>query len=76
MTIVDFFFRLVFVDFEFFDFPKKTIGPEASEKLLGSSEGVRDGIWGCLGGVREASWGVLGVSGGSGGRLGGSGRAS
>ena len=36
-------FEMIIPDFWF---PKKVLGSEASEKLFGSSEGVRKGIWG------------------------------
>ncbi len=52
MTVVDFFFDFFSTISNFSIFPKKCIGPGASEKPFGPS-----------GGVREASWGVLGVSG-------------
>ena len=74
MTTVDdrcrLFFRHVFDDFEFLDFPKKVIGPDASEKHFGSSGGVREGIWGRPGGSGRRLGGSWGSPGGSGGRLG------
>ena len=74
MAVVDFFFDMFSTISKFLIFPKKVIGPDASEKHFRSSGGVREGIWGCPGGVREASWGVLGLSGeGPGGALGGPG---
>ena len=79
MTTVDdrcrLFFRHVFDDFEVFDFSEKVygatcfIGPEASEKHLGSSRGGPGGHFGAPGGVWEASWGVLGGSRGHLGRV-------
>ena len=48
-------------------FPKKVIGPDASEKVLGRPGGSGK-LLGASGGrprgVREASWGILGLSGG------------
>ena len=64
MTVVDFFFDSFSTISKLTIFPKKDIGPDASEKHFGSSVGVREGIWGRPGGVREASWGGLGLSGG------------
>ena len=64
MTFVDFFFDIFSTISNFLIFPKKVIGPDASEKHFGSCEGVREGIWGRPGGVREASWEILGLSGG------------
>ena len=64
MTVVDFFFDIFSTISNFLIFPKKVIGPDASEKHFGSCEGVREGIWGRPGGVREASWEILGLSGG------------
>ena len=58
------FFRHFFDDFDFLDFSEKGHWARCFGKHLGSSEGVREGIWGRPGGVREASWGVLGLSGG------------
>ena len=58
-------FRHVFDDFDFFDFSEKAHWARCFGKHLGSSGGVREGIWGRPGGVREASWGVLGLSGGA-----------
>ena len=46
----------------FLIFPKKVIGPDASEKHLWSFERVREGIWGRPGGVLGGSWAVLGRS--------------
>ena len=57
-------FRFFSTISNFLIFPKKVIGPDASEKHFGSCEGVREGIWGRPGGVREASWEILGLSGG------------
>jgi hypothetical protein len=48
-------------------FPKKVIGPDASENVLGRPGGSGELLGasgGGPGGVREASWGVLGHSGG------------
>ena len=59
--------RLFFDELGLFDFSEKGHWARCFGKHLGSSGGVREGIWGRPGGVREASWGVLG---GSGGRLG------
>ena len=67
MTVVDLFstcFRHLSTISNFSIYPKKVIGPDASEKHFRSSGGGREGIWGRPGGVREASWEVLGVSGG------------
>ena len=61
MTVVDFFFRLVFDEFEFYGFFRKN---RLLGKMLRKTFWIREGIWGCPGGVREASWGVLGLSGG------------
>ena len=78
MTTVDDRCRLFFLDFfstisNFSIFPKKVIGPEASEKHFGSSGGVREGIWGRPGGGAGGVLGVPGaVRGGLGGVLGGS----
>ena len=47
----------------FLIFPKKVIGPDASENVLGRLWGP-GGLLGASGGVQEASWGVLGLSGG------------
>ena len=58
------FFRLFFDEFDFFDFSEKGHWARCFGKDLGSSGGVRQGIWGRPGGVREASWRVLGLSGG------------
>ena len=48
-------------------FPKKVIGPDASEKVLGRPGGSGK-LLGASGGrprgVREASWAILGLSGG------------
>jgi len=65
MTAVDLFFFDMFSTISSFSiFPKKIIGPDASEKHFRLSEGVWEGIWGHPGEVREASWEVLGLSGG------------
>ena len=67
MTVVDLFstcFRHLSTISNFSIYPKKVIGPDASEKHFRSSGGGREGIWGRPGGVREASCEVLGVSGG------------
>ena len=63
MTVVDFFFRHVFDDFEVFDFPKKCMGPRV---LL--VQKLRKSIWGRPGGVREGILGAPGVSRGHFGR--------
>ena len=64
MTVVDLFFFDMFSTISTFSiFPKKVIGPDASEKHFRLSGGVREGILGHPGGVREASWEVLGLSG-------------
>ena len=56
MTDVDFFlFDLFSTISNFSNFPKKVIGPEASEKHFGWSEGVQEGIQGRPGGIRDSS---------------------
>ena len=64
------FFRLFFDDFEFSIFPKKVIGPDASEKVLGRPRGSGRASWGIRGGSRRPLGGSWGSPGGSGGRLG------
>ena len=66
MTVVDFCFDFFSTIWIFLIFPKKVIGPDDSEKVLGRPRGSGRASW-ASGGVQEASWGVLG---GSGGRLG------
>ena len=66
------FFRLFFDDFEFSIFPKKVIGPDASEnvlgrpggsgELLGASGGGPGGLLGGPGALRGGPGGVLGGS--------------
>ena len=63
MTVVDFFFRLFFDDFEFFDSSEKDYWARCFGKSFGSSEEIREGFLGHPGGVQEASWEVLGLSG-------------
>ena len=63
MTVVDFFSTIS----NFSIFPKKVIGPDASENVLGRPGGSGELLGasgGGPGGVREASWGILGLSGG------------
>ena len=64
MTVVGCCFRHFFDDFDFFDFSEKGHWARCFGKDLGSSGGVRQGIWGRPGGVQEPSWGVMGLSGG------------
>ena len=64
------FFRHVFDDFEVSIFPKKVIGPDASEKVLGRPGGSVKASWGIRGGSRRPLGGFWGSPGGSGGRLG------
>ena len=59
------FFRHFSTISNFSNFPKKCLGPGASEKPFGPSRGVRQGILGVLRGsrrVRGASWEALGRS--------------
>ena len=70
---MSFFFRLFFDEFDFFSiFPKKVIGPDVSEKILGrpgcpgahlgASEGGPGGLLGGPGALRGGPGGVLGGS--------------
>ena len=72
MTVVDFFFRLFFDDFEFSIFPKKVIGPDASENVLGRPGGSGRASWGIRGGPGGLLGGPGALRGGPGGVLGGS----
>ena len=47
------FFQLFLTTSIFSIFPKKALGPDASEKPFGLSGGVRGGSWGGLGGSWE-----------------------
>ena len=60
MTVVDFFFD----DFEFSIFPKKVIGPDASENVLGRPGGSGE-LLGASGGGQGESGRLLGGSWGS-----------
>ena len=65
------FFDFFSTSSKFLIFPKKVIGPDASENIL-DRPGAPGGLLGASGGVQEASWGVQGLSGrGPGGVLGG-----
>ena len=77
MTTVDDRCRLFFFDFfstisNFLIFPKKIIGPDASEKVLGRPRRSGRASWGIRGGSRRPlgrSWGSPGRSGGHLGRV-------
>ena len=72
MTVVDFYFSTFFDEFEVFDFPKKVIGPDASEKVLGRPRRSGRASWGIRGGSRRPlgrSWGSPGRSEGHLGRV-------
>ena len=56
MTVVDFFFDCFSTISNFSIFPKKVIGPDASENILGRPGGSGGGPGGVLGG----SWALLG----------------
>ena len=58
MTAVGFVFDFHSTSSNFSIFPKKALGPDASEKPFGLSGGVRGGSWGGLGG----SWEGLGTT--------------
>ena len=73
MTVVDLFFFDMFSTISTFSiFPKKVIGPDASENILDRPGGSGRPSWG----IREGPGGILGVlglsGGGPGGVLGGS----
>ena len=70
MTVVDFFFDLFSTISNFLIFPKKVIGPDDSEKVLGRPRGSGRASWGIRGGSRRPLGGSWGSPGGSGGRLG------
>ena len=65
MTVVDFVFDMFSTISTFSIFPKKLIGPDASENILGRPAGSERASGGRPGRVREASWEVLGLSGGA-----------
>ena len=64
MTVVDFFFRLFFDDFEFFEFFRKTLlGQKLRKSILGRPGGsgrASGGVPGAPGSVPGASWDPLG----------------
>ena len=66
------FFRHFFDDFEFFDFSKKVIGPDASENVLDRPGGSVRASWGIRGGPGGLLGGPGALRGGPGGVLGGS----
>ena len=70
MTVVDFFSDFFSTSSNFLIFPKKVIGPDASENVLGRPGGSGRASWGIRGGSRRPLGGSWGSPGGSGGRLG------
>ena len=66
MTVVDFCFSTCFRHLStisvFFEFFETGYWARSFEKHLGSSGGVREGIWGRPGGSGGRPWGVLGAS--------------
>ena len=65
------FYRRLFDEFEYLlIFPKKVIGPDASENVLGRPGGSGRASWGIRGGPGGLLGGPGALRGGSGGRLG------
>jgi hypothetical protein len=71
MTVVDFFFDFFSTISNFSIFPKKVIGPDASENVLDRPGGSGGPSWGIRGGPGGLLGGPGALRGGSGGRLGG-----